>query len=731
MKSESTTSTSVMKNQNSAGMTEYEIRLLKEKLFLVCTHLPPTLAGGIISGLAIVYILWKVSPQSYLLAWIAISLILAGLRLYSSLKYCRVYENSDNTIFWRNIIFVGTIFSGLNMGIGVVVVFPPDSLVHQVFLAFISGGLTAGAVTTYSSFFLLAPCYFLPAMLPLILRFFMEDNEISWLMGGMMLLFMTLITLIGRNISQSVSASLKLRFENEELVAYLSEAKSKTESLNEELKSEIQGKIKFGKALQESEEKFRGLVENATDGIVLLEDNRIVYANRASAEMIGYSEEEIISLPIVSFMADSPLGKELFFKRFEKEKKKIEVPNTFEAQIKNREGKILDVIISSSRLELGGKRAVIAMIKDISERKRAEIELRKSKENAEEATRIKDKFVSLVAHNLKSPLTSISGIVDILSDDNDIATPEEKKELFQVIKHGYFNLMQSIDDLLSIDRMQTGEIVPVPKFFDISVKTKDIISLLDYLAQKKKVTLVNDVPKNTRIFADPILVGKVIQNLLSNAIKFCNQGGLIRIYAEGGRSTTISFSDSGIGIPDDILPDIFNPRVITTSLGTDGEKGTGQGLPFCQEIMEAHGGEITVEKGNGQGTTFHLTFPEKHLNVLLVGKNCRSSSLPNQKWNEMEVDFFEVDDGKEALTLLDEQVINLIVTENDLPGEKGIDLIHQIRKNPKTFSTPLIFLTDPNDLESFEDAIKRGASDIMIKPILPDNFSEKLKHFFL
>jgi signal transduction histidine kinase len=153
--------------------------------------------------------------------------------------------------------------------------------------------------------------------------------------------------------------------------------------------------------------------------------------------------------------------------------------------------------------------------------------------------------------------------------------------------------------------MQTGEIKPDWADLDVFNLSQETIAKISLLAEDKGIRLVNDVPYNAHLFADRMLVGQVLLNLLTNAIKFTPRGGTITVYMS--TELTLAVRDSGIGINGKTVSDLFRHDVRTVGYGTDGEIGTGLGLPFCQDIMTAHGGTLRVETGD-TGSTFFAEF---------------------------------------------------------------------------------------------------------------------------
>jgi signal transduction histidine kinase len=231
-------------------------------------------------------------------------------------------------------------------------------------------------------------------------------------------------------------------------------------------------------------------------------------------------------------------------------------------------------------------------------------ELRLAKERTEEATKLKDKYLGLVTHDLKGPISAISGLMHTSLRKN--ADHDLVHKCVARVYETSLGLIEMINRLLDINRLQTGSIQLDKTSFDVLQLSQETVAKVSPLAEMKGITLVNDIPSGMILSADKTLAGEVLINLLTNAIKFTRETGTIRIFSLP--NGTIAVSDTGVGVPQNVIPDLFKHDVRTVGVGTKGEVGTGIGLPFCQDIMRAHGGILRVETGP-TGSTFFAEFP--------------------------------------------------------------------------------------------------------------------------
>ena len=687
---------------SSTKAKELDPRLLFEQLRLVNKQIPIVVLGLLGCTLAIVYLMWPSSDPVWLVIWLSAILISVIHRLWLYRRFGTLEMENEVLNHWLLHLKVMSLFSGFVWGGGLALLLTPENPMAEYLVAATTAGLAGGAISSYAAVKRLSLLYIAPAVGLLALYFLMGETQGDQVLGVLGVLFLLSLILISRNMNRSTIESLQLRLTNQDLVT--------------ELKS--------------SEEKFRGVVENSSDGIVIIQDERITYVNKAVEEISGYTTEELLGSQFQRYLSTSTDGLKQIRERLRAREAKQSVSAQFEVDIRHKSGQERRLIVSSTEFFLEGAEVGVAMIKDITNRKQAEMELLAAKERAEDATRLKDRFVSLVAHDLKSPLSSMLGMASMLASDGENPLGNNQQKLVNLIQQSGQNLIHTIEELLNLDRLKSGQIIPAPRFFDASQQIQEVSRLMGYLAEDKGIGLVNEVPPATRLFADPQLFSKVIQNLVNNGIKFCSKGDQIIIGFEPGERKTILVRDTGKGMDARKIAGLFHAGAVVSTPGTAGEQGTGHGLKFCHEIMKAHGGEIQVESEPGKGTTFRVVFPEEKLNVLLVGETEAFESILNQSFDSIEVNFFQAGDSARAMELLNEVTFHLMLADQKTPGlENGMELLPQLRNHPRGVGVPLIFLVDPQDVEGFESALRHGATDILSRPVPVQGFSEWLRVF--
>jgi signal transduction histidine kinase len=236
--------------------------------------------------------------------------------------------------------------------------------------------------------------------------------------------------------------------------------------------------------------------------------------------------------------------------------------------------------------------------------------LKQQTKELEELNATKDKFFTIIAHDLKSPFNSIMGFSEMLVEQVRDKTYDGIEQYANIILDSSQRALDLLMNLMDWARSQTGKMEFIPEYFELVNFIKDITSLFEDIAGQKSIIIKKDLPLNAPVFADHAMISTVIRNLISNAIKFTKPGGEITISAiEKPDQLIIMVKDSGIGISNDRIEKLFRLDETYSTPGTKDEKGTGLGLILCKEFIEKHGGKIWVESTPGEGSIFIFTIP--------------------------------------------------------------------------------------------------------------------------
>ncbi|MDP3979834.1 MAG: hybrid sensor histidine kinase/response regulator, partial [Chlamydiota bacterium] len=370
---------------------------------------------------------------------------------------------------------------------------------------------------------------------------------------------------------------------------------------------------------------------------------------------------------------------------------------------------------------------------NITLRMRIMEELELAKQKAEEATRLKDKFVSLVAHDLKSPMASILGFIRLIRTSAKNALSEKEQKMLSMTQDSAERMIAMVEELLDISRLQSGVIKLLKTFVDGHKIGLLVQASLGYLAADKGIRIENLVPSGTRLYADPSLFVEVISNLVLNAIKFSKSGSTVKIYVPSAEKRSIlAVSDTGVGVPDYIQENIFNHAQKTNTLGTAGERGTGLGLPYSYEIMKAHQGSLTFETVAGQGSVFYAELPVTEPRVLLVERDALVRYNYKAQLDAIGAKSFEADCAAAALDLLEKTMPHLIVMDILMPDMEGQDFLKRVKSSSQTLHIPVIVISSNTAHHVREQILEIGAEDFCDhKPIGIEEFTGRVRKYIV
>ncbi len=290
-------------------------------------------------------------------------------------------------------------------------------------------------------------------------------------------------------------------------------------------------------------------------------------------------------------------------KPWDKDELKITIDNAIEA-LKLRKKNLLLI----NELQEANEKLEQKVEERTADLNAAIIEINKQKLELEQLNSTKDKFFSIIAHDLRGPISSLSSFSTMLSHFGDSMTSEEISKLAKELNLATKNALSLVENLLTWAYTQMKQVKHEPQVVEVSTVIHETLSQLASTAQNKQITLHQDTTSGLEVFADVNHLRLVLRNLTSNAIKFTDKGGSITISAKPGSNADaeISVRDTGIGIKPEKLDSLFKLGQSRSSDGTDGEKGTGLGLILCKEFIEKNGGQISVNSAVGEGTTFTL-----------------------------------------------------------------------------------------------------------------------------
>nr|MDA3905733.1 PAS domain S-box protein [Bacteroidales bacterium] len=379
------------------------------------------------------------------------------------------------------------------------------------------------------------------------------------------------------------------------------------------VKEDISERKRAEGLLRESEERYKLITQNTLDIVFMLDKTgKQLFFNESVEKILGYKQEELVGKSFTRFVPKSEMTKYLL--QLKNVFLKQEIRN-FTSKIYHKNGDLIDVEINGRLVKHNEKLVALGTIRDISERRKTEIIIKKKNEELLTINAEKNKFFSIIAHDLKSPFNSILGFSDLLIEQINNNDHDGIAKFAEIIQQSSNRAMDLLLNLMEWSQSQTERMEFNLEHFELVELIKDAELLLTGALEQKSISLSKNVPSNAPVFADKKMISTVLRNLISNAIKFTHTGGKITISVEEKQhELLVSVSDTGVGISKEDSEKLFKIDETYSTPGTNKEKGTGLGLILCKEFVEKHGGKIWVESEVGKGSTFYFTIPRSNIN---------------------------------------------------------------------------------------------------------------------
>jgi PAS domain S-box-containing protein len=502
-------------------------------------------------------------------------------------------------------------------------------------------------------------------------------------------------------------------------------------------------------------QRFSLLLEAAPDAILEVDpQGRIVVANTEAERLFQRSREELVGLPVEALVPERFRGGH-FAHRAHYSAHPVRRPMGagLDLYAVRKDGTEFAVDINLSPLPTGPEEGhVMCVLRDVSQRRGAEerirvlnqsLERRSSElatanrelslrnQEVERANRLKSEFLASMSHELRTPLNTILGFSELLSEQNAGALNEKQKRFLTHIQHDAGHLLELINDVLDLSKIEAGRLELRLEEFPMAVAAAEVLTSVRPLAATKGLSLDSDLDTQLVLVADRLRFKEILYNLLSNAIKFTPSRGRVWIgssVADG--SVCIVVGDTGIGIEPEDQQEIFESfrQLSATTKGV--REGTGLGLAITKRLVEHHGGRIWVESAPGKGSRFifalRLSQPEKEpapgasgdrpSPLLLVASH--EASWRDEVREHLQREGLRIEtasSGSDAFLKAKDLSPDLMLLDMQLPGKSGWEILHELKTSPHTRSVPVIIV-------SAEDEGKMGtalgAVESLIKPLM-------------
>lgn len=504
--------------------------------------------------------------------------------------------------------------------------------------------------------------------------------------------------------------------------------------------------------LQKAEERYRGIFENAVQGMFLSTlDGRIIKANPAYAQILGYdSVQELAGLEdMVTHHYFNPEDRASWIKELIQKG----VLKDREVLLKNKNGSPVWVLGNMWLAKDEKDEPYIeGIVVDHTARKTAEEALLLAKSEAEDASLAKSKFLAAMGFEIRTPLNAIIGMTDLTLQSE---LSQGQRDNLTTVKDSAQHLLTILNDILDLSKIEASRELPIKVDFDLHRLLRNIIANFKPQARDRYLELgiAKEAPRYLK--GNPVRLRQIMVNLLSNALKYTEDGGVIvsvQLADSDGEPVSkntdglhllFSVSDTGTGIPAEKLSQIFETFSYVDDSGPRKYGGTGLGLAICKRLVERDGGRIWVESQLGQGSHFYFTieylpgdeakargeerkqakhraFSGRSLNILVAEDNPTNLKVAVSFLTRLGYRPYTAGNGRQAITALSRDHFDLVLMDIEMPGMDGLEATRRIRNGEageEVQNVPIVALTSHSGPEVREDADEAGMNDFVTKPI--------------
>lgn len=519
--------------------------------------------------------------------------------------------------------------------------------------------------------------------------------------------------------------------------------KNALEELTLKLENTISELLKSKENLTQSEQKYRDIFQNVNEGIFVMHRGKILFHNPKASQIFLSKNANICNRPFLDFV--HPDFHDVVKSKFLKQSGKSIHEQRLAVKILDGNERQKWVEVNAVPINWEGQNALLTFMSDISARKEAEIEMKSAKKMAEQANLAKSQFLANMSHEIRTPLNGIIGMAELLlMSDHEI----ELRERIEAIKISGESLLDIINDILDLSKIEARKFELDHVDFSLRDVIEKITRPLAAKAAQKKVELILDIGNCVFDYyrGDPVRLRQVLFNLAGNAVKFTDQGEIVLQVKQGKRSGNkieliFSITDTGIGIPEIQMQNLF--KLFSQGDSTTSRKygGTGLGLAISKSLVEMMNGEITVESAYKKGSTFSFNVwlekttkvtPESisqlkpallDKRVLIVDDNNTNRNIIKGFLKHFGISFSEASNGKQALSLMTESIrtsnpFDILLLDYHMPEMDGLETLSAISRDEQMKPLPEIILLSSDDITIKRAKLKKyGIHNYLIKPV--------------
>lgn len=354
------------------------------------------------------------------------------------------------------------------------------------------------------------------------------------------------------------------------------------------------------------------------------------------------------------------------------------------------------------------------------------IELRKEKEKAEKTGELKDKFISIVSHDIRSPLFGISSVVNLLTESPPSLSPERTKQVLGEASTGLKNILNMVEELIKYSRFQNASVFPDYQLFDFHLLLESLVEKAQNQLELKHLSLETNLSESAVGIGDPNLIEHLIWNLITNAIKFTPEGGKIQIFlSEENHNWCLTVKDTGIGMPVYWAENVLEEGFLYIRKGTKEEMGAGVGLAFCKEVAERHGAKLTLQSEENNGTTVQFCLPNFEKIILVLDDNPGYRKQIRNILKDIECIIWEEEFPDHALSSIGKLKPDLIIVDQSMPEKTGLIFLEELYSDEERVDIRSILVssshTNPSTGKKLEKEALALGCDAFVTKTEPDS----------
>jgi len=594
---------------------------LAERVRLIFSDSWASLPVNVINAGIVAYVHRDILPPHIPVIWFLFIVSVVALRVALYVWYRRTSPGEADASVWVRRLMAVLALTGIGWGVGGVIMMSMAPPIYEVLIAFVLGGMAAGAMPSLSRAFEAYIVFAIPVLVPPIFFFALQGTEVGIsvaIMGGLLLAF---LTAMGRRQEDNIVASMRIVRENRNLVKDLRREIAEREEVEQQLRHRENMLAHAQRIAQMGSWEW----DIDTDRVTSMPENNRLFGRAEDAGPYNYETFLQVIHPDDRERVDDVIRRAVAARSAYSCDYRIVLPDGGERVIFEQADVSCD--------ETGRAVRVMGTNLDITERYLAQERLRRAMQEAEAASEAKSQFLANMSHELRTPLNAIIGYSEILKEDaleRDVTTFVPDLEKINLAGH---HLLELINDVLSLSRIEAGRTELVLENIELLPFVNEVVATLKPLVSANGNTFALDCPADIgEIFSDATKLRQILYNLLSNAGKF-TENGKIRIQvsrftddAETGGAEWIRFvvSDTGIGIAPEDLENVFMAFERSEAGRGSRYDGTGLGLAICRHYCEMLGGAITVASETGKGSEFTVRLPPvvgqaKSANAMIVG----------------------------------------------------------------------------------------------------------------